>query len=213
MDKIDAIVLGSFIKAGDRFATDIKVFDVQTKKLLKSANIQGEGAESILENQIDFLSDKISEGLGLSASEIEAVIFRIANVSTKSLEAYKNYLQGRSNFLKFYLAEALPYFEKAIQLDSNFAMAYMYLGNTYNNLINNVERNKALLKARSLKEYATDKEKIIIESFYQSKVEGNIEVAMQLIKKGVNQYPKEKFLHLWLGNLYQQKKDYSSAIE
>jgi TolB-like protein len=36
-DGIDAIVLGSFVKAGDTFATDVKVLDVKTKILLKSS--------------------------------------------------------------------------------------------------------------------------------------------------------------------------------
>jgi TolB-like protein len=58
-DGIDAIVLGSFVKAGNMFATDVKVLDVHSKQLLKSASARGEGVESILKSQIDqtFLSE------------------------------------------------------------------------------------------------------------------------------------------------------------
>ena len=35
---IEAIVLGSVVKAGDTFVTDVKVLDVETRKLIKSAN-------------------------------------------------------------------------------------------------------------------------------------------------------------------------------
>jgi serine/threonine protein kinase len=38
---VESIVLGSFIKAGDMFATDVKVLDVDTKKLLNSASSKG----------------------------------------------------------------------------------------------------------------------------------------------------------------------------
>ena len=55
LDGIDAIVLGSFVKAGDMFATDVKVLDVTTKNILKSARSQGTGVESILKQQIDEL--------------------------------------------------------------------------------------------------------------------------------------------------------------
>ena len=48
LDGIDAIVLGSFIRAGEMFATDVKVLDVETKKLLKSVSSRGEGVGSIL---------------------------------------------------------------------------------------------------------------------------------------------------------------------
>ena len=40
MEGVEAIVIGSFIKAGEMFATDVKVLDVETKKLLKSASSQ-----------------------------------------------------------------------------------------------------------------------------------------------------------------------------
>jgi serine/threonine protein kinase len=43
MDGIDAIVLGSFIKAGNVFVTDVKVLDASSKKILKSANTRSEG--------------------------------------------------------------------------------------------------------------------------------------------------------------------------
>jgi tetratricopeptide (TPR) repeat protein len=213
MDKIDAIVLGSFIKAGERFATDVKILDVQTKKLLKSVNTQGKGAESILSNQIDYLSDEISAGLGLSAGEIDAVKFRIANVSTKSLEAYKNFLTGRSLIWKYYIEEAIPYLEKAVQLDSNFAVAYMYLGNAYDFLINKEESKKTISKAKALVDYATDKEKIFIEALYQSRIKGNYEKALQITKEGVKKYPKEKLLYLWVGKYYREQVDYNKAIE
>ncbi|MFQ6094380.1 MAG: hypothetical protein ACE5OR_17190, partial [bacterium] len=68
MDGIDAIVLRSFIKAGDMFATDAKVLDVNNKNLLKSASSKGEGVASILKSQIDELSTEISHGMGVPES-------------------------------------------------------------------------------------------------------------------------------------------------
>ncbi|MGB6866585.1 MAG: serine/threonine-protein kinase, partial [Candidatus Aminicenantaceae bacterium] len=63
---VEAIVLGSFIKAGEMFATDVKVLDVETKSLLKSASSKGEGVSSILKTQIDELSRDISQGMGIA---------------------------------------------------------------------------------------------------------------------------------------------------
>lgn len=44
---VEAIVPGSFIKAGNMFAMDVKVLDVETKRLLKSTSSKGEGVGSI----------------------------------------------------------------------------------------------------------------------------------------------------------------------
>jgi hypothetical protein len=62
---IKAIAIGSFTKAGNVFRTDVKVLDVDTKGLLKSANIKGTGVDSILDTQIDSLSREMSLGLGI----------------------------------------------------------------------------------------------------------------------------------------------------
>ena len=134
MDGIDAIVFGSFIKAGDVFATDVKVLDASSKKLLKSSNIKSVGVQSILESQIDYLSDEIVEGIGLSAKKIESVQLRIADVSTNSMEAYNYFLQGREEFEKRYFDDSRKFLEKAIELDSTYAVAYLYLARVYDNL-------------------------------------------------------------------------------
>jgi len=72
MDGIRTIVLGSFAKAGDFFATDMKILDVETKRLLKSASSSGEGEGSILKSQINELSRKISLGAGIPESKVSA---------------------------------------------------------------------------------------------------------------------------------------------
>ncbi len=66
LEGVEAIVLGSFVKAGDIFATDVKVLDEQSKRLLKSASSKGEGVGSILQNQIDELSKAISNSVVIS---------------------------------------------------------------------------------------------------------------------------------------------------
>ena len=40
---VEAIVLGSFVKAGDMFATDVKVLDVETKKTAQERQLPGRG--------------------------------------------------------------------------------------------------------------------------------------------------------------------------
>ena len=48
MEGVESIVLGSFVKAENTFVTDVKVLDVESKKLRKSASSRGEGVASIL---------------------------------------------------------------------------------------------------------------------------------------------------------------------
>ena len=63
-DGIEALVLGSYIKAGETFATDVKVLDVANKQMLRTASAKGDGVSSVLKTQIDEISRTISRGLG-----------------------------------------------------------------------------------------------------------------------------------------------------
>ncbi len=164
MDGIDAIVLGSFVKAGDVFVTDVKVLDASSKKLLKSSNVKSEGVQSILESQIDYLSDEIVEGIGLSAGEIESVQLRIADVTTNSMEAYKYFLNGKELYEKNYNDDARKQLEKAIELDSTFALAHLYLAWVYGNLRYVAKEEKAYERAKAFSEKATEKERLIYRS-------------------------------------------------
>ena len=46
-DGVRSLVTGSFYKAGDTFITDVKVLDVRTKRLLRTAKAQGTGRDSV----------------------------------------------------------------------------------------------------------------------------------------------------------------------
>ena len=128
---IKAIVLGSFIKAGDMFATDVKVLDVDTKRLLKSASSKGKGADSILESQIDALSREVSQGIGIPEKKIEVAQIKVENFTTNSIEAYNYYLRGIEELVKLYYDIARQYLEKAVELDPSFARAYVGLAECF----------------------------------------------------------------------------------
>ncbi|MGB8951631.1 MAG: protein kinase [Candidatus Aminicenantales bacterium] len=145
---IEAIVTGSFIKAGDMFATDAKVFDVKTKNLLKSASSKSKGVDSILKSQIDELSKEIARGVGLSRRAIETVPLRIADLTTSSMDAYECFLKGRENDDNMYYDEARQFFEKAVALDPTFATAYLLLASTYSSLGNRKAMYEAYEKAK-----------------------------------------------------------------
>jgi serine/threonine protein kinase/Tfp pilus assembly protein PilF len=216
---IEAIVLGSFVKAGDMFATDVKVLDVDTKKLLKSASSRGEGEGSIIKTQIDELSKEILKSIGLSERKIEAAKMQIADVTTSSMEAYKYFLRGYENLLKFYYEDARPLYEKAIELDPTFATAYSYLSTVYYALGNTEAEIEALEKAKTFSQKASDKEKLFIDADYARLIEKDSEKRLRILQRIAKKYPKEKLVHHSLGYYYQSRdpnkaiKEYNKALE
>ncbi len=212
-DGIDAIVLGSFIKAGEMFATDVKVLDVKTKKLLASVSSRGEGVASILKNQIDELSRGISQGIGISGRRMQGLQQKTVELTTNSLEAYNHYLEGQEAIEKFYWDDARRALEKAVQIDPAFAVAYSSLGVAYLKLGDKKAMENAFEKAKAFSNRATDKEKLYIEAAYADIIEADREKSLEIYKEMAERYPKEKRVFTFLGDRLYRDKLYEQAIE
>jgi tetratricopeptide (TPR) repeat protein len=219
-DEVGAAVTGIISKMGDRFGVEVKVLDVESKEILKSATEYGEGAESIYK-LIDNLSKKISRGVGLSARKLASMQQPIAEVTTTSIEAYNYFLRGREEYEKFQHNDALRFLEKTSELDSTFAVAYLWLARTYQWLGNTKARNEAYEKAKVYSEKATDKEKHYIEAGYARDIEENQEKSFRILKQMARKYPKEKRVHVDLafhygqdkGLYYEAKEEFNQALK
>ncbi len=210
---VEAIVLGSFVKAGDVFATDVKVLDVETRKMLKSAGSRGEGADSILRTQIDELSRTISAGVGPAREKIAGKQIPVAEATTISMEAYRYYLRAIEESDKMYDEDARKSLEKAVELDPEFAMAYYMLANVQSNLGNIRARGEALQKAKALAHKVTEKERLYIEALYAYMIERDREAEIRLLQELIKKYPREKIAHYELGILYRVRGHHEMAIE
>jgi len=213
MEGIDAIVLGFFTKAGDMFATDVKVLDVNTKSLLKTANSKGEGDGSILRSQIDELSAEISRGIGISERKIKVSQVPITEVTTSSIEAYEYYIKGRTEHEKFQYDKSRLSLEKAIELDPNFAMAFFWLTLVYDQLGEAKALDEAIQKAKLHAENVPDREKLMIDSACAFYVENDMDKWANMIKVYTQKYPKEKRGHYWLGLYFYVNDKFDMSIE
>ncbi|NOR15113.1 MAG: protein kinase, partial [Candidatus Aminicenantes bacterium] len=195
MEGVEAIVIGSYAKAGEMFATDVKVLDVASKKLLKSTSARGEGEGSILKTQIDELSREISIGVGIPQNKIETAPLRIEDFTTNSIEAYKFFIEGREALYNFYYTESLHFFEKAVEIDPNFGVAYFYLS-YINGVLGNIRaRNEAIKKGKELvARGVTEKERLWIDMLYARYIDRDIEKSARILQEMAIKFPKEKII-------------------
>jgi tetratricopeptide (TPR) repeat protein len=209
---IQTIVLGSYVKAGEVFATDVKVLDVDSKTLIKSASARGQGVGSILQTQIDALSREIARAAGLSERRIGASQPQITDVTTKSMEAYSYYLKGRAAHAQHYDAEAKRYLEKAVALDSTFATAYLYLALADYSLFDRRASAQAFERAKALADRATERERLTIEALYADQIEKDPEKERRLCQELTDKYPDDKRGFALLGRHFWNQDDRPSAL-
>jgi serine/threonine protein kinase/Flp pilus assembly protein TadD len=213
MEGVESIVLGSFVKAENTFVTDIKILDVESKKLLKSATARGEGVGSILKSQIDELCRSVGEGLGLAKQKMDLEKLRVSGLTTSSMEAYQYYLQGAEKAHKYSFQEAAQDFEKAVAIDPEFATGYWSLAGVCDSLGRWNDAKDAIIKSKQNAAKATEKERLLIEASYVSLIENNFEESVNILKEIIQKYPREKSPYIQLNQYYRQFGDYPIALE
>jgi tetratricopeptide (TPR) repeat protein len=204
---IQSIVRGTFSKAGNTFVSDIKILDVKTKRSLKSHRTKGIGEDSII-TQIDELSSAVLAGIGFSESEGQGSMIKIADVSTSSLKAYDHYLEGKEAGRKVDYNEAIVQYKKAVELDPQFAIAWLQLASSYHVQMYmsgaqvKEEMDEAFENAKKYSGKATEKERLYIEAAYARRIEGNRKKQVLLWEQLITKYPREKDVLQGLGGYY-----------
>jgi tetratricopeptide (TPR) repeat protein/tRNA A-37 threonylcarbamoyl transferase component Bud32 len=205
------IITGSFTKAGDTFATDVKILDAESRALVKSVTSRGEGENSILRMQIDEIGREVARGLApadLAAPQGPQII----DVTTSSMEAYSAYLRGRDACERFYYAAAVIELEKAVELDPAFATAYLYLAIASQGNEDQKARDEAIRLAKLHSAKATERERLFIEWRYAWYIEGDWDKRMAALHELVKRYPQDKTAQLDMGGAYYGQQMYEEAI-
>src|SRR5207237_8400035 len=110
-------------------------------------------------------------------------------------------------------ADQLPYSLRAIQLDPNFAMAYLSSAETYANMNQGGRAIEYFTKAFQLRDHANAREELEIESQYYGYVTGELEKAAQTYQKTIESYPKSPAPYGNLSMVYSQRGQYEKATE
>ncbi|HKO99790.1 MAG TPA: protein kinase [Pyrinomonadaceae bacterium] len=136
---VDAILTASFLRAKDHLRVTLQLLDVRTGEILWSDRIDAD-ASDIMAVQ-DTIVGHIVDGLRIELSPDEKV--ELARAATTDAAASEEYLRGRNCLGQFIyhtigredLDSAINHFERAIELDPNFALAYSALGSCYVNRV------------------------------------------------------------------------------
>ena len=131
--KVDAVVKGSVQREGQRFTVQIEVFRTEDGQQLWGERYEGELA-GILAMQ-DEVSQELADNLRQRLSGQEQL--RTVKRQTKNSEAYRLYTIARTLWLKRSTEttlKAIELFQQAINLDGNYAMAYVGMADAYSTL-------------------------------------------------------------------------------
>ena len=215
---VDAVLEGNIQEADGRIRVSVRLFRVSDGALL--------WAETFDERDTDIfaLQDSISEkvasslSLELNADEREKLRHRY----TENIEAYNLYQKGRffwNNRNGNDLRKSIELFNQAIALDSNYALAYSGLADTYVLLqfFSHTEKNDFFQKAKNAAEKALSLDKNLAEphaalAMYKQLYEWDWEGAEAEFRLAIAANPNYATAYQWYGEFLTSMGRFDESI-
>jgi eukaryotic-like serine/threonine-protein kinase len=207
-----AYIAGSIASLGSQYVLGLKAVNCQTGDPLAQDQVTASAKETVLD-AVGEAAAKLRGELGESLATVQRFDVPLAEATTSSLEALKAFSLGGKASRDKGAAAALPYDQRAIQLDPNFAMGYATLGIDYFSLGELGRASEYYTKAFELREHASEREKLAITADYYQNVTGELEKAAQTYQEEMDSYPRDRAAHADLGNVYTSQGQYEKAVE
>jgi eukaryotic-like serine/threonine-protein kinase len=207
-----AYLAGSIGGLGSEYVLGLKAVNCQNGETL--AEVQGTAAAK--EKVLDALGEAVSKlrgELGESLSTVQKFDVPLEQATTSSLEALKAYSLGWKTDLEKGTVAALPYHQRAIELDPSFAMGYRSVGEDYTALGEPGRASEYYTKAFQLRSRASELEKLSIAATYYGSVTGELDKAAQTYQQEIGNYPREVGPYAHLGQVFSSQGQYEKAIE
>ena len=128
-----AYVSGAIARLGEQYVVGLDATNCQTGDVLAQEQVTADRKEHVI-RALGTAATKLREKLGESLASVQEFDTPMDQVTTPSLEALKAVSQGRKTLQEQGSSAAIPFFDRAIELDPSFAAAYLALGISYSNL-------------------------------------------------------------------------------
>lgn len=129
-------------------------------------------------------------------------------ITTNSEEAKTEFVQARTLFENLRFDEARDGFDRALQADPEFALAYLYRAITAQGP---ADFNANLEKAEQWMADASKGEQWLIKA-YRANADDHPEVALETLKDLAARYPEDKRVRMQLGTVYYSQEMYDKAV-
>jgi eukaryotic-like serine/threonine-protein kinase len=207
-----AYIAGSIASLGSQYVLALKAVNCQSGDVLAQEQATAANKEKVLD-ALGKAASKLRGELGESLATVQKFNAPLAQATTSSLEALKEYTLGGKAYREKGDTAALPYHRRAVQLDPNFAMGYLAVGNDYCSVGELGRASESFTKAFELREHASERERLAIIADYYQNVTGELEKAAQTYQDEIESYPRDYAAHHALGNVYTGQGQYEKAVE
>ncbi|MEL7059923.1 MAG: protein kinase [Acidobacteriota bacterium] len=158
------LVLGGIASVGSRYLLTAEVVDPATDATVFTYQEQARDQDAVL-GKLDTLTREVRSHLGESAAQIQRDSNPLERVTTANIEALEAYTAGVGLMEEGESEEALPFFQRAVELDPSFAMAHAKLIVIYSRLEDVANANRHVDLALANEGRLTDVERFYVKGW------------------------------------------------
>jgi eukaryotic-like serine/threonine-protein kinase len=210
-DGIKAMLNGSIDSVGGQYLITLDASNVSSGDSLGRQQAQADRKEDVL-NALHSAATKLRGQLGESLSMVQKYDMSLAMATTSSLDALKALTLGDSKHNMGDELGALPNYQRAVEIDPNFAMAYARLGTVYSNLSQTELSEQNRQKAFELRDRASEREKLYIMSHYYAD-SGQLDKGITAYELYRQTYPRDPIPYTNLAQIYNQLGQFDNGLE
>jgi serine/threonine protein kinase/tetratricopeptide (TPR) repeat protein len=207
-----AYIAGSVAGLGSQYVIGLKAVNCLNGDTLAQEQATATGKEKVLD-ALGEAATKLRSELGESLASVQKFDAPLGQETTPSLEALKADAIAKKIEKEKGPAAALPLFQRAIELDPNFASAIEGVGIMYGNVGQPTRGNEYLSKAFALRDRASEREKLHITSMYYMAVTGELDKAVETFREWEENYPRDNTAYTNLSSVYSQQGKMEQAAE
>jgi len=208
---VKAMLTGSIASLGAQYLVTLEAVNAATGDMLAEEQAQAASKEQVL-NALGSATSKLRAKMGESLASVQKFDKPLSEATTSSLEALKAFSSGDAQMAFVESYASIPFYQRAIELDPNFAMAYARLSAAYSNLGEAELSAECQKKAFELRDRASEREQVSIAARYY-RTSGQLEKAIQAFELYKHTYPRDPVSIGMLSNIYGALGQFDKALE
>ena len=210
-DGIKAMLTGSIALVGSQYLITLEALNPSTGESLAQAQQQASGKDAVV-SSLSAAATKLREKLGESLASVRQFDKPLDQATTSSLEALKAFTLADALHSNLEDVQAIPLYQRAIELDPNFAFAHLRLGIVAQNSGQLSLAAKEVAKAFELRDRTSEYERLYITAFYYDR-NGQIEKTIEQWELMKQTYPRDEVSRINGAVQYYALGEYDKAVE
>ena len=207
---IKAMLTGTIASLGNQYVLTVEAVNAASGESLDQEQAQAQSKEQVLD-ALHKASSRLREKMGESLASVQKYDKPLAEATTSSMDALKAFTLGDMKHAAGDELGALPDYQRAVELDPNFAMAYARLGVVYGNTGQSELSEQSRKKAFELRDRASEREKLYIMAHYYAD-SGQLDKGITAYELYKQTYPRDSIPPNNLAAIYSQLGQYDNAL-